>query len=251
MWKHRELLRNLIVADFKIKYQNTSLGFLWSLLSPFLLALVLYLVFRNVFRGEQYYAVGILVATLAFRFFSVGTSACLSSLYSKAALITTINTPRKILVLSDALSTLITAILEFVILLPIIWWSTKHLVPTIPLFLVAHVLLLLLIYGIGLILGALFIYFRDLAQIWSVLLSVLIFCVPIFYPVSIITQETVRQIYLLNPLTRLIIIYKDVTIYGTLPSVYDFLVVIGFAAFFIVAGNYVFNRLQRRFAEVM
>ena len=250
MWTHRELIKNLVVADFKLRYQNTSLGFFWSLLSPFLLTITLYFVFRNVFHGEQYYALSILVGILAWKLFSGGTMACLYSLVGKANLITKVNIPRKIIVLSAALSNLVTAVLEFIVLLPIIWWFTGHLPATIPLFIVVHFLLLLFIYGIGLIFGALFVYFRDLSSIWEVISQILIFSSPIFYPLSVIS-ERIKPYYMLNPLTRFIIIYKDIMINGKLPSVSDFLIVIGFVAAALLVGNYLFNRLQRRFAEVM
>jgi lipopolysaccharide transport system permease protein len=248
VWHYRELIKNLTIADLKNRYQNTSLGFFWSILSPFLLALVLYFVFRNLFAQEKNFAVNLLVGIIAWRFFAYGTMSCLSSIVSKPSLVTKVYIPRKILTLSTALSNLISSILEFMVLLPIIFIATGGLPITIFLFPVVHLLYLWLIFGIGLFFAALFVYFRDLGQIWEVLLNILFFCSPIIYPLSIV-PERLMTYYMLNPLTHFIIMYRQVLVSGNLPSLNSLIIVIGFAAIVFLVSNYVFDRLQRRFAE--
>ena len=104
--------------------------------------------------------------------------------------------------------------------------------------------------GVGLILAALFVYLRDLNQIWEVLVNILFFCSPIIYPLSIV-PDYLMPYYMLNPLTRIIILYREVMVAGTLPSISHLVIAIGFglAAYFI--GSYAFGRLQRRFAEAL
>ena len=248
MWQYRELIKNLTIAELKNRYQNTTLGFFWSILSPLLLALVLYFVFRSLFRQEENFAINLLVGIMAWRFFLIGTTSCLSAIVSKPSLVTKVYIPRQILVLSTTLSSFISSLLEFVVLVPIIFVLLGHLPVTLPLFLVIHFLYFWLVFGIGLLLAALFVYLRDLNQIWEVLVNILFFCSPIIYPLSIV-PDYLMPYYMLNPITRVIILYREVMVAGTLPSISHLVIAIGFGLAAYLIGNYAFGRLQRRFAE--
>jgi len=248
MWQYRELIWNLTVVDLKTRYQNTALGFFWSLLSPLLQALVLYFIFRHMYGRDQNFAINLLVGIMAWQFFATGTSSSLRAIVGNANLVTKVYIPRQILVLSNALSTLINSLLTFIVLLPIILVVLGHLPVTVPLFLLIHVVYFWFIFGAGLLLSALYVYFRDLNQIWEVAIRVLFFCSPIFYPLTII-PASIMPYYQLNPVTQFITIYRDVMVTGNLPSLFSIAVVIGFtiAAYFV--GSFVFSKLQRRFAE--
>ncbi len=248
MWQYRELIKNLTIVDLKNRYQNTSLGFLWSLLSPLLLAVVLYFVFRHLFGQEENFAINLLVGIMAWRFFAIGTSSSLSAIVGKPSLVTKVYIPRQILVLSNILANLISSLLEFLILLPIIFILLGHLPVTVLLFPVVHFLYFCFIFGAGLLLSALFVYFRDLNQIWEVLVNVLFFCSPIIYPLSIVPAYLMPY-YRLNPITQFITIYRDIMVAGNLPSLASIIGVIfvGIAAYLV--GSFAFSRLQRRFAE--
>jgi lipopolysaccharide transport system permease protein len=248
MRQYRELVWNLTVADLKNRYQNTVLGFFWSLLSPFLLAMVLYFVFRHLWGREEYFAIDILVGIMAWRFFATGTSSSLQTIVGKSSLVTKLYIPRQILVLSNALSTLINSLLAFLVLLPIIFILLGHLPVTVLLFIPIHIIFFFSIYGAGLLLSALYVYFRDLIQIWQITTQILFFCSPIFYPLSIV-PASIMPYYRLNPVTQFIIMYRDVMVAGNLPSSFGIVVIIGFAIAAYLVGSIVFGKLQRRFAE--
>ena len=250
MWQYRELIIRLTITELKNRYQNTLLGFFWSILSPLLLTLVLYFVFRNLFKQEENFAINLLVGLMTWRFFASGTTSALSSVVGKASLVTKVYIPRQILVLSNTLSSLISSLLEFLVLVPIIFVLLGKLPVTILLFPVIYILYFWLIYGIGLFLSALFVYFRDMNQIWEVLINILFFCSPIIYPLSIV-PDYLKSYYMLNPLTSIITIFRDVMVAGNLPSISGLIVVIAscIAAYFI--GSFTFAKLQRRFAEAI
>jgi lipopolysaccharide transport system permease protein len=152
-------------------------------------------------------------------------------------------------VLSNTIANLISSLIEFIIIIPILYFISGGLSLTILLFPLVFLIYFWFVYGIALSLSSLYVYFRDLNQIWEVVSQILFFLSPIFYPMSSI-QGTL-PIYLLNPITEFIIIYRDLMVYGKLPSLYSLAVIsIASAAAFIV-GTIVFNRLQRRFAEEM
>jgi lipopolysaccharide transport system permease protein len=248
MWQYRELIKNLTIVDLKNRYQNTSLGFLWSLLSPLLLAGVLYFFFRHLFGQEENFAINLLVGLMAFRFFTTGTTSSLQAIVGKPSLVTKVYIPRQILVLSNVLANLISSLLEFIVLLPIIFVLLGHLPLTVLLFPLIHFLYFWFIFGAGLLLSSLFVYFRDLNQIWEVLVNVLFFCSPIFYPLSIVPAYLMPY-YMLNPITQYIAIYRQVMVAGDLPSLGSAIgiIVVGIAAYFV--GSFAFSKLQRRFAE--
>jgi lipopolysaccharide transport system permease protein len=115
---------------------------------------------------------------------------------------------------------------------------------------VMHLIFLGIISGLGFILSAVFVYFRDLNQIWEVVTNVFFFATPIFYPLSVVPVYLMPY-YLSNPITRLILMYRDIIINGVFPSLDSFILVIGTAVVLIVAGWYIFSSLQKRFAEVI
>jgi lipopolysaccharide transport system permease protein len=248
MWRYRELIWNLTVVDLKNRYQNTALGFFWSLLSPFLMAMVLYFVFRHLWGREQNFAIDLIVGIMAWQFFASGTSSALHTIVGKSGLVTRVYVPRQILVLSNALTTLINSLLTFLVLLPIIFALAGHLPATVLLFLPIHIIYFFFIYGAGLFLSALYVYFRDIHQIWDVLTRVLFFCSPIFYPLDII-PASIMPYYRLNPVTEFIVTYRDVMIAGNLPSLHSIAVIGGFAVIAFLVGSLTFNKLERRFAE--
>jgi lipopolysaccharide transport system permease protein len=248
MWEYRELIRNLTIAELKNRYQNTTLGFFWSILGPFLIAVITYFVFRHLFQQEENFAVNLVVGIMAWRFFSVGTSACLSSVLGKPNLVTKVYIPRQILVLSSALSMLIASFLEFIVLIPIIYVVAGHLPWTIIFYPLLHFIFFWTIYGAGLILGSLYIYFRDLSQIWDVLLTAGFFTCPIVYPLSIVPPD-ILSYYMLNPITHFILVYRDIMVSGTMPTISNIIMVLGCGVACFAIGSYVFNKLQRRFAE--
>jgi lipopolysaccharide transport system permease protein len=105
-----------------------------------------------------------------------------------------------------------------------------------------------LIYGVGLALGALYIFYRDLEQIWNVVIQIGFFLVPIFYQITSLPPQY-QTLYLLNPVSAIIVMYRDITLYGTFPSVellgYSMLI----AILIYIAGTWIFRRFEPRFAE--
>jgi lipopolysaccharide transport system permease protein len=190
----------------------------------------------------------ILIGLLAWRFFSIGTNSALNSIVGKPSLVTKIYIPRQILTLSSVLSGLISSTLEFLVLIPLLVIFGDGLKWTVLLFPIVQVLFFLVIYGLSLMLASMYVYFRDLNQIWDVLLQLGMFLSPIVYPLSIIPEQY-RSIYLLNPITCVINMYRDIFLYGNIPQIYDIAIVVVSIGVLLSAGTLTFNKLSRRFAE--
>jgi lipopolysaccharide transport system permease protein len=251
MWlvDYRDLIWNLTISDLKVKYQSSVLGFAWSLLNPLLMMLVLYAVFMNVFRFEQEnFALYLLIGIITWRFLANGTMTAMGSIVGRPGLVTKLYIPRQILVMSSVLSSFISSILEFVVLIPLLFILGAVVTPNILLFPLVHGIYFLIVYGASLVLASLFVYFRDLNQVWDVVLQAGFFLSPIVYPVSII-PAAILDYYMLNPMTVLIETYREFLLYGVTPSLVSLLGLLGVGAVMVVAGALVFNRLERRFAE--
>jgi lipopolysaccharide transport system permease protein len=250
MWEYKELIKNLTIADIKNRYQNSALGFLWSILAPLMLAGVLWFVFRKIFKSDENYAINLIVGMMVWRFFASGTSMSLTSVVSRSSLVTKVYIPRYILVLSNVLANIFTSFLELLILVPIIWAIKGNVPVTILLFPFLFLLYFWIVYGIGLMLAALYVYMRDLSHIWDVIVNILFFCSPIVYTISVVPYQLVPY-YLVNPVTNIIIVYRDIMVAGVLPSWSNLMYIIVFGAVFFLIGQFMFNKMQRRFAEVI
>ena len=253
MWilEYRELIRIMTISELKVKYQSSILGFTWSLLNPLLLMLVLYFVFNNIFKATQNnFALYLLIGIVSWRFLANGTSSAIASIVGKPSLVTKIRIPRQVLVLSVVLASFISSILEFVVLVPLLFILGVGLSPYILLFPVIHLIFFMMVYGMSLILASLYVYYRDLNQIWEVIIQMGFFLSPIVYPLTTVPEEYLPY-YTLNPVTVVIQMYRDILLYHTAPAPADLAFAFLVGAALIQLGSAIFKRLERRFAEEM
>lgn len=253
MWvmQYRDLIWNLTITDLKIKYQSSILGFAWSLLNPLLMMLVLYFVFANVFKfNQEHFALYILVGLISWRFLAIGTSTTMQSIVSRSSLVTKIYIPRQILVLSSTLSCFISSLLEFCVLIPLLFIFGATISPYMLFFPLIHGIFFFLVFGLSLVLAALYVYFRDLSQIWEVIIQLGFFVSPICYPISTIPSQYLTY-YILNPITIIIETYRNFLIFGRPAGIPSMMYLVISAIILIVIGNAVFSHLERRFAEVI
>lgn len=249
LFEYSELIKNLVISDLKVKYQSSALGFAWSMLNPLLMMLVLYLVFSNLFKIEQeHFDLYLLIGIIAWRFLANGTMTAMTSIVGKPSLVTKIYIPREVLTFSMAMSAFISSILEFAVLIPLLLILGASLSLAILLFPLIHVLYFLIVYGISLALSSLYVYFRDLNQIWDIVLQVGFYAAPVIYPLSTVPEKYMFY-YMLSPITRLMMMYRDVLLYGTVPNISDFIFVAGFGLICLAFGSMMFRKLSPRFAE--
>jgi len=249
LFEYSELIKNLVASDLKVKYQSSVLGFAWSMLNPLLMMLVLYAVFNNIFRFEQeHFALYLLIGIIAWRFLANGTMTAMSSIVGKPSLVTKIFIPREVLTFSMAMSAFISSILEFAVLIPLLLILGVSLSFTVLLFPVIHILFFVMVYGVSLVLASLYVYYRDLNQIWDILLQVGFYLAPIIYPISLVPEKYIFY-YMLNPVTRLMVMYRDILLYNTIPSALDLLIVATCGLIFLIIGTIIFGKLSPGFAE--
>lgn len=247
MRKYSFLLGQLVSRDFKTRYKRSVLGVLWSMLNPLLTMCVQYAVFSNLFRWDvNNYAVYLLVGTVSFNFFSEATQAALVSITGSASLITKVYIPTYVFPISKVLSSCInlgfsTLALYAIIFVQGVPLNIYHLL--IP---VLYLTLVLFSCGIGMILGALMVYFRDTQFLYNVLITLWMYMTPLFYTVDII-PENMMQYYKLNPMYQYVAFFRTVVLDARMPSLEQFGFCIAYAVVFMALGLMVFRRLKRNF----
>jgi lipopolysaccharide transport system permease protein len=247
--RYYDIVVTLARKDFKLRYRNSVLGFLWSLLNPLAYMVILTAVFSILLRSNiPNYPSWMLLALLVWRFFQVGTSSSLNAIVGNPSFVTKVRLPRFLIVLSTNVASLIGASLEFIALLPVLIFLGAK-ITVLALFLpVIIVLEFALIFGISLSLAALNTRYRDFNQIWDITLQLGFFLCPIVYDASMIPSRY-KLVYFLNPVTRLIDATRDIFLYGLPPFPTDYAVTVGACVFLILVGFVIFRLSERRFAE--
>ena len=224
MPRYTELVKSMTIKEFKLRYRNSLLGFVWSLLNPLAMMVIMTLVFSTLLRGGiDNFPVFLLPVLLVWRFFSIGTSMALWSIIGNAPLVTKVYFPRWLLVLSSNLANLVGSTLEFVALLPLLLALGMRVSWVLILLPVVLAIEFVLIAGASLPLAALNVYYRDINQIWEIALQAGFFLCPIIYSASLIPARY-ALFYSLNPMTRIIESVRKIFYHDTLPAAYDLLV---------------------------
>ena len=188
--RYRDLLRNLVARDIKVRYRRSFLGFVWVMLNPLLMMLILYVVFSELFKvSTKTFTVYLLSGITLWHFFSQSTMSTVGSFLGNGNLIKKIYLPKAILPLSANLSALINLVFSIFPLVAVLIFSSTPVSPSF--YLIPFVLILLFIFsfGISLFLSTLTVFFHDTVHIYEVVLLGWMYATPVFYPESIIPQK--------------------------------------------------------------
>jgi len=245
--KYIPLLTQLVRRDFLAKYKRSILGVLWSLLNPLMTMLILTIVFSFVFRFDiANFPVYLLSGQIIFTLFSESTNLAMSSILSNASLIKKVSIPKYIFPLSRCLSSLVNFVFSFIalILVMVVTRAQFHIsmlyCPIVILYAFAFST------GIGLILSAAVVFFRDINYLYGILLTAVTYFTPLFYPIEII-PDRFRWIISLNPLYHMVECFRTCTIYGGIPTLWQNLVCALLALVSMGVGLAVFYRKQDDF----
>ncbi|MDD5615505.1 MAG: ABC transporter permease [Candidatus Methanoperedens sp.] len=251
IWKYRHLISKIAISDFKLRYKNSVLGFLWSLAEPLMMLTVLYFVFTNLMRvNVENYQLFLLMGIISWNMLARGTAMSLNSIIGRASLVQKVFFPREVLVISSCITAFLMTLFEFAVFGA--FMLAFKVMPGITIIYGPPVLLVefVLILGLSLALSALNVYYRDVQYIWAVFLQAGFFASPIIYPISIIPENYV-WIIRLNPMTRIIDMLRESVIYSTSPVLLDGVFITIAALLLLVAGYLIFLKLEPGFAEAM
>ncbi|WP_173361726.1 ABC transporter permease [Desulfitobacterium hafniense] len=245
--KNQFLFEELVKRDFKKKYKKTVLGVLWSMLAPLLTLLVMAVVFSHLFgRTIPHFLIYMFAGNLVFFYFRESTSGGMNALVANAGIFTKVNVPKYLFLFSKNISSLInfglTLIIFFIFVaadgLPFSW---KFLLLIYPIG-----CLLLFNIGMGLILSALFVIFRDIQYLYDIFTMMLMYMSAIFY--SIEAYPARMQVFFhLNPVYVYITYFRMIIIDGAVPSVSFHLLCVFYALLAFLIGAYIYKKYNYRF----
>ncbi len=257
------LIREITITDFKLRYHDSFLGYLWSVLRPLALFTILYIVFAKVFQvGDAipHYPVYLLMGLVIWNYFTEASSTCLAGIVEKGDLMRKISFPKYIVIVSKITSALINLSINFVIVAVFMLLFGTSLSPwailVVPL-LIAELLIFTL--GLGLIFGSLYVRLRDLNYIWEVIVQALFYATPILYPLEFVVENFSKrfaQVLMLNPIAqilqdlRLVLVTPQTSGYGDIISNgYIRIVPISITILTLVVGIWYFRKRSKYFAE--
>ncbi len=251
-FRYRYLLANLIGRDLKVKYRRSALGYVWSILNPLLMMLVITTFISHLLRhGVENFPIYYLTGSVIFTFFTEATTTAMTSVYGSAALIKKVYIPKYLFPLEkvlfsfvNMLFSLIACVIMFIIMQAPVYWTV--LLSPIPM-----IYVLIFAIGCGLILSSLSIFFRDIVHLYGVFTTALMYMTPIIYSAADLGDTglagiAVKFIYL-NPLTHYVGMFRDYAMYGVLSSPVEHLICLAWAVGALLLGLFIFKRKQEKF----
>lgn len=245
--QYRFLFEELVKRDFKKKYKRTVLGMWWSLLSPLLLLLVMKMVFTQFFgRNTPHYTIYLFCGNLVFSYFSESTKSGMRSLMDNAKIFSKVTIPKYLFLFSKNVQTFISFLLTLVIFF--LFVALDHLAFTWKFLFLLYPICCLILFniGVGLILSAFFVFFRDVQYLYDVLLKLLSYLSAIFYTIDRYSP-TVRNLFLLNPLYLFIRYFRKIVIEAAIPSVWFHLLMAADVAIVMTAGCLIYKKNNTKF----
>lgn len=249
---YKELIWMLAKTSFKLRYQGSFLGYIWAILNPLALFLVLNFVFSSIFAkggGIENYSLQLLVSLMLFMFFSEGTNAGMNSLKGRAQLVTKIYVPRWTLILSSTIHSAMVYTTNLIVVFGFfVWYQYMPSVGSILLFFLLSLTMYILIVSAAFILGPLIIRFKDIGLIWDVVLRVMFYATPILYPLTVLPEWS-HKILLLNPVAFIIHFNKEALFNGHYADPLQWMIFFGIIGAFFGLSIWTYNKLEPKIAE--
>lgn len=246
LWQYRELLRNLVVRDIKVRYKRSVLGFAWMLLNPLISMVVFTVIFREVFNMEWDYPLYVVSALMFYNFFSVGSAQGLNSIVASGGLIRKVSVPKAVFPLASVVANLVNFLLSLVPLAAVMLFTGGRFSPALVVVPVGVVSMVLFTYGVSLVLATMNVFSRDVRWFYDSALLILFYMTPIIYPARVV-PERFRFILDLNPLTRLLDVFRMPIHEGRFPPASEVVVSLAIGVVSVVVGWIVFHRYEDRF----
>lgn len=207
--RNRILLRELVVTDFKLRYQGSVLGYVWSLLKPLMLFAIMFVVFVHFLRfgaGIPHFAVSLLLGLVLWTFFTESTNQGMQAIVGRGDLIRKINFPKYIIVISGTISALINLGLNLLVVFVFMLFDGVNFGWSLLLFPITLFIIYAFSLGLAFFLAAAYVKYRDISHLWEVFLQGLFYATPIIYPLQMVVEvggQMAAQMLMLSPVAVL------------------------------------------------
>lgn len=245
--RHQFLFEELVKRDFKSKYKRTMLGIAWSMLSPLLQLMVMALVFSQFFgRNTPHYVIYLFSGNLLFSYFNEATHQGMTALESNAHIFSKINVPKYLFLLSKNVSSLINFILTLIIYFIFViadgiglHWNFLTLIYPICCLMAFNI-------GVGLILSALHVFFKDISYLYNILTTLLMYLSVIFYKLDVF-DPAIQNLFYLNPVYNYIHYFRSVVIDGQIPNLWQHGLCLFYAVAAMAGGMGMYHKYNYKF----
>ena len=245
--KYQFLFEELVKRDFKKKYKRTMLGMGWSLLSPLLTLLVMRLVFTQFFgRNTPHYTIYIFCGNVVWAYFSEATKSGMQALMENARIFTKVNVPKYLFLLSKNVQAFINFLLTLGILFVFVAFDSLAFTWKFVCLLYPICMLVLFNIGVGFILSALFVFFRDTQYLYDVFLRLLMYLSAIFYTIDKYSPMG-QNLFLLNPVYLFMRYFRKIIIEATVPTVYFHLLMLADVVIVLGLGCWIYKKYNTKF----
>jgi ABC-type polysaccharide/polyol phosphate export permease len=246
--KYLNIVRELAIADFRMKYHDSVLGYIWSMLNPLVMFAVYFFVFTKIFPNKiDNFPLFLIIGVVNYTFFQDCTFSGMSALGGRAGLMKKIYFPRAIIIWASSSTSLISYLINMSLLLCIIGYVKGF---TVLAFLAIVPMLCLVLFSVGLafLLASFYAFFRDMGQIWGVATLLLFWLSPVVYNAETLPPPISTLVYF-NPLTRIFVLMRHCLLYNYLDLRFVLMTVVYSALAFLV-GYFVFSRYEKQFPEL-
>ena len=249
IYRYRDLVFALVARELKVRYRRSAIGFAWTMLQPLLMMLVLQVVFNSLFRfnlPEGNYPVYALTGILFWNFFSQSIVASMNSLKGNTPILRKLPVPKDVFPLATVISGLINLVFALVPLLLILLVTHQPMGLSLLFLPVSILLAALFTLGAGLLLSPLAVFFSDVVEMIGVLLSILMYLTPIFYPMKILESSPYLPVVRFNPVRSILEVFRDPIYLGKVPPLSHLSVCVGIAVVALALGAFAFRRSSDR-----
>lgn len=245
--KHQFLFEELVKRDFTLKYKHTILGMVWSILSPLCMFLIMWIVFKDILGSNiNHFAIYMFTGQIVFSFFNDATTQGMTSLLDNAGIFTKVNVPKYMFLLSKNVSSLINFGLTLIILFSFTIADGLHITSAYIMLIYPVGCLILFNVGLGLILSAMFVFFRDMQYLWGIFSQLIMWVSGIFYSVTSL-DKSLQGIFLLNPIYSFISYFRSIIIDNAIPSLETHLVILGYSLLVVGVGAFIYKKFNHEF----
>lgn len=254
--KDKYILRQLVTKDFKIKYRRSVLGVAWSVLNPLLMMVVMSIVFSTIFGQSrngsitpEMYPLYLIVGNITFSVMSESTNQALMSIIAASSLLKKVKVHRWVFPVQKVLFSLVNFAFSLVAVALVMLWF--HVLPTWHLILLPVCLFLLMCFcmGLGMMLSALAVFFRDVMHLWTVVITAWMYLTPIFWTTDYISQMAhwIQVLVVVNPMYNYLQFMRDIFLFNTTPSMLTLGLCVVWAVIALAVGYAVFHKTEHKF----
>ena len=252
--KYTQLIRLLVNRELTLRYKRSVIGIGWTLLNPMLTSLVLWYFFSFVFAAKlpsgQQFAPYLMAGILLNTFFSQGLMTSAESIASNGGVLTKIYVPPQVFAISAAIAGFVNFLIGFIPLAVVVYISGQTISIAFPLAFVVGIFLTLFVAGLGLSISILFIRYDDTRNIVAVILLIMMYLTPVFYPVSIL-NETMQNVVHWNPLTSYLEIFRWAFSNNATPTMFSWVYMIVSSLLALMLGIYNFKKYWPRTVAIL